>query len=126
REGFSAPQMREPLAVNDEDHGSVWRRVALACVIVAICLLIVASILLSSSANAETHRDAHQRALFIKSHPCPANGKTRGACPGYVVDHIKPLCAGGPDRPPNMQWQTVAEAKKKDRLEAQECRTKRR
>jgi hypothetical protein len=42
--------------------------------------------------------------------------------PGYVVDHVKPVCAGGADHPSNMQWQTKAEAKKKDRLEAQDCR----
>jgi hypothetical protein len=58
----------------------------------------------------------------MKSHPCPSTGKTKGRCPGYVVDHVKPLCAGGADRPSNMQWQTVKEAKKKDRLEAAECR----
>lgn len=34
-----------------------------------------------------------------------------------VVDHIKPLKRGGADRPWNMQWQTTAEAKAKDRLE---------
>jgi hypothetical protein len=26
------------------------------------------------------------------------------ACPGYVVDHIMPLCAGGADDPANMMW----------------------
>ena len=54
---------------------------------------------------------------FMKKHPCPANGKTSGGCPGYVVDHIKPLCARGADRPSNMQWQTKAAAKAKDREE---------
>jgi len=34
-----------------------------------------------------------------------------------VVDHVKPLKRGGVDRPWNMQWQTVAEAKAKDRVE---------
>jgi hypothetical protein len=67
-------------------------------------------------------RDPKARAAFKRAHPCPATGKLRGACPGYVVDHIRPLCAGGPDRADNMQWQTVAEAKVKDRLEAAECR----
>ena len=69
-----------------------------------------------------TDRDPAVRKAFQKSHPCPANRRTSGACPGYVVDHIKPLCAGGLDKVSNMQWQTVAEAKKKDRLERAECR----
>jgi hypothetical protein len=37
--------------------------------------------------------------------------------PGYVVDHIVPLKRGGCDCPSNMQWQTVAEAKAKDKWE---------
>lgn len=41
--------------------------------------------------------------------------------PGYVVDHIVPLCAGGADASSNMQWQTVEEAKVKDRQERTEC-----
>ena len=36
---------------------------------------------------------------------------------GYVVDHIVPLECGGADVPSNMQWQTVQEAKIKDRTE---------
>ena len=70
----------------------------------------------------ETHRDPAQGAAFMHEHPCPSTGKTKGRCPGYVVDHVKPLCAGGADHSSNMQWQTVAQAKKKDRLEREQCR----
>jgi hypothetical protein len=37
--------------------------------------------------------------------------------PGYVVDHIIPLKKGGCDCPSNMQWQTIEEAKAKDKWE---------
>ena len=37
--------------------------------------------------------------------------------PGYVVDHIVPLECGGADAPGNMQWQTTAAAKAKDKTE---------
>ena len=42
--------------------------------------------------------------------------------PGYVIDHIIPLACGGADTPANMQWQTVAEAKAKDKTERVHCR----
>jgi hypothetical protein len=37
--------------------------------------------------------------------------------PGHIVDHILPLKRGGCDCPENMQWQTVEEAKAKDKVE---------
>jgi hypothetical protein len=67
-------------------------------------------------------RSATAVAQFKRQNPCPTNGARRGACPGYVVDHITPLCAGGPDTPSNMQWQTVAEGKVKDQWERKLCR----
>jgi hypothetical protein len=41
--------------------------------------------------------------------------------PGYVIDHIKPLACGGADSPANMQWQTTAAAKAKDKIERKGC-----
>lgn len=41
--------------------------------------------------------------------------------PGYVIDHVIPLACGGKDAPENMQWQTVAAAKDKDKTERKYC-----
>jgi hypothetical protein len=68
------------------------------------------------------HRSRAARAEFMKSHPCPSTGRGYGACPGYVVDHVKPLACGGADAPANMQWQTVAEGKAKDKWERIGCK----
>lgn len=74
-----------------------------------------------TSASALEPRSQKQRRLFMLSHPCPSTGLTRGACPGHVVDHIKARACGGADRPSNMQWQTIAEGKAKDRIERKGC-----
>jgi len=52
-------------------------------------------------------RSASARAAFRKIIPCPATGRTSGACPGWHVDHVIPLACGGPDHPANMQWLTA-------------------
>jgi hypothetical protein len=69
------------------------------------------------NAHGKIARDPHAKEAFRKNHPCPATGKTYGACPGWVVDHRQALKHGGADDPSNMQWQTHAEAKAKDRWE---------
>jgi len=69
-------------------------------------------------------RDSHGRILrspearheFMRRSGYPHGRK------GYVIDHIVPLECGGSDAPSNMQWQTPAEAKAKDKTEAH-CRT---
>ena len=82
-----------------------------------IFALACCSILAAGGPPARGHRSAAAKYAFRRAHPCPATGLTRGACPGYVVDHIKALKRGGPDTPANMQWQTREAAKAKDRLE---------
>jgi hypothetical protein len=62
-------------------------------------------------------RSGAAKDAFKREHPCPANGHTAGSCPGYVIDHVKPLECGGADAPSNMQWQTVVEGKAKDKTE---------
>lgn len=49
-------------------------------------------------------RNPRVRAQFMRNNPCPSTGRRRGACPGYHVDHIKPLACGGADATWNMQW----------------------
>lgn len=77
--------------------------------------------LAAQGAVRDTHgkiaRSGAVKGQFKKSHPCPSTGKSSGACPGYVIDHRIALKRGGADRPDNMQWQTKAEAKAKDRAE---------
>jgi len=62
-------------------------------------------------------RSSVAKSSFRRQHPCPSTGRTSGACPGYVVDHVVALKRGGADAPANMQWQTIAAAKAKDRIE---------
>lgn len=78
-----------------------------------------------NSHSAEVKRSNKARMDFVKKNACPATGKNRLPCKGYVIDHVVPLCAGGADAPTNMQWQTIAEAKKKDVGEKQQCALKR-
>src|SRR5207244_4509340 len=75
----------------------------------------------SSSVKRDKHgrikRSSAAKHSFERQHPCPSTGRTSGRCPGYVVDHVRPLECGGADAPSNMQWQTVAAGKAKDRTE---------
>lgn len=85
-------------------------------------IIIVALLGLTTfSANAEYHRSQKAKSMFKHSHPCPSTGKTKGSCPGFVIDHVKPLACGGIDDASNMQWQTKADAKAKDKWERKYC-----
>jgi hypothetical protein len=71
--------------------------------------------------HGKIHRSKAAKAAFERQSPCPSTGKASGRCSGYVVDHVTPLECGGADAPSNMQWQTTADAKAKDKTE-RNCR----
>lgn len=71
--------------------------------------------------EARAKRSQSAKIEFKAEHPCPATGARKGPCKGYVIDHVNPLACGGADAPSNMQWQTVAEAKAKDKWERKAC-----
>jgi hypothetical protein len=83
--------------------------------------LLAVCVALPISALAKQPRSASVKREFQLTHPCPLTGRTSGACPGYVKDHVKPLSCGGPDAVSNMQWQIRAEAKAKDKWETKRC-----
>ncbi len=92
---------------------------AIAAVLLAVS---IAGCAAEPEAPAKGQRSRAVRQAFQQQQPCPATGKRSGACPGWVVDHIKPLACGGADAVENMQWQTVEDAKAKDRWERIGCR----
>ena len=65
--------------------------------------------------NGKVARSEEAKRTFEKQ-----TGFPRGR-PGYVIDHKVPLACGGADSPSNMQWQTVAEGKAKDKIERIGC-----
>ena len=93
----------------------MWRRY--------ISLLILAT---SVAAGQPIQRSAAEVRAFRAENPCPATGRARGACPGWQVDHPKPLCAGGLDHRSNMAWLSVEDHKWKTFVDARECRKLRR
>ena len=65
---------------------------------------ILAAATLAVASAAADARDPAVRSEFMQSSPCPSTGKSSGGCPGYQVDHRRPLAAGGADATWNMQW----------------------
>jgi hypothetical protein len=75
----------------------------------------------NDATTVDSVRKASTVAAFRKQYACPATGKKSGACPGWVVDHGIPLCAGGQDKVYNMHWQLKAESYLKDADERRLC-----
>lgn len=86
-------------------------------------IVVVSAILIQfpSVSHARSTRSHLAISEFKRTHLCPATNKPRGACPGWVIDHIIALACGGPDSAANMQWQTVVDAREKDRWERIGC-----
>lgn len=84
---------------------------------------IAAAVILAAVSTLADARSRQARAHFQHEQPCPVNGKRSGKCPGYVVDHVVPLACGGADASSNMQWQTKAAGKAKDKWERRGCRS---
>ncbi len=85
-------------------------------------LLALLLIALAANAAHAAERSRQVRAEFQRQQPCPANGQSRGPCPGYQVDHREALVCGGRDELGNLQWLTIDEHKAKTRVEVKLCR----
>jgi hypothetical protein len=81
----------------------------------------IAVAIASTAPSAREYRSREVTREFQREHPCPSTGLTTDRCPGYRKDHVKPLACGGPDAVSNMQWQTIRDAKAKDRWERRAC-----
>lgn len=78
--------------------------------------------LLPGVGEAKSYRDPEVRRAFMKIHPCPSTGKTRGKCPGFQVDHRWPRCYyDGPDEIWNMQWLSIEAHREKTKLDVKVC-----
>ena len=75
-----------------------------------------------STSRISAKRSSKAKAAFQRSNPCPVNGAIRGRCPNHDIDHIEPLCAGGPDVPGNMQWITLEAHREKTQRDLHRCR----
>jgi hypothetical protein len=84
-----------------------------------ILILLLMFIFTAASHHCEAKQSRSSAAIdeFKRQHPCPSTGAHRGSCKGYIIDHRQALCVGGEDKPSNMRWMTVADAKVKDRWE---------
>jgi hypothetical protein len=70
----------------------------------------------SGGRHSHSHRSLAEKHAFWEETGFP-HGR-----PGYIVDHVVPLACGGADALANMQWQTIAAAKAKDKWERKGCK----
>ena len=80
----------------------------LVVVVVYVFVLFVFTVSVAGASTCRSTKVKHQFDI-LQGYP---HGRK-----GYVVDHICALAQGGIDSPKNMQYQTLAESKIKDRVE---------
>lgn len=86
---------------------------------------LVAALLFALPLSALAQQIERSRAVvhaFRSVHACPSTGLHRGPCPGWQVDHVQPLCSGGPDTRANMQWLSADDHRIKTRQDLRVCR----
>lgn len=54
--------------------------------------------------SGDIKRSAAELTKFQAINPCPSTGLKTGACPGWNIDHVRPLASAGCDKVGNMQW----------------------
>ena len=79
---------------------------------VAVIIAVVLSLVGEIDAPA---RDRAQVRAFLRAHGLERTPE------GYEVDHVIPLCAGGADRPENMQLLTIEQHREKTRIDLRWC-----
>lgn len=85
-------------------------------------LVLLAAATAGHCATVQPQRSLKAEVQFRLLHPCPSTNQMYGVCPGYVIDRVIPPVCGGAEDPSNMQWQTLAEARAKDKWERIGCR----
>lgn len=85
-----------------------------------VIVALIFALFFCATAESKTQRSRAQVTAFLRQH-----GFKRTP-PGYQVDHIIPLCAGGADTPENMQLLTVEEHQRKTKVDLWLCRWLRR
>ncbi len=87
-----------------------------------IAIILIAACAISTGANAGYARSKAVLRAFVNQQACPATGLHRLPCPGYHMDHIVALCAGGADAVENLQWLTREAHKEKTKGDLKTCR----
>lgn len=92
------------------------KRMAMRACARLLCCVVLGGVWLPCDVSAAPERSRAQVRAFLRQ-----QGLERTP-PGYEVDHIVPLCAGGADRPENMQLLTKRQHREKTRDDLRLCR----